>query len=104
MIDEIMTLTKALITVIVSAVVTALLGAAIGCLLGTFAPAYYQATFFFAALDDQNFDPVKVGIGLGITQGAAAGLAVGILLVAILAWYDLRKCAYASKQGPPAAE
>ena len=55
--------------VILSAAVGTVLGAGCGFLLATIVPQYYQAMF------SADFDPWQLGLGLGITQGAARGLA-----------------------------
>jgi hypothetical protein len=63
-------------------------GTAVGFGLGRFNPGYYRAVFVNGA--DPEFDPVAVGVGLGLTQGTAAGLVVGLALVALLCWRDIR--------------
>jgi hypothetical protein len=40
--------------------------------------------------DPANFNPVELGIGLGLTNGLGWGLAIGVLLVAIIAWKETR--------------
>lgn len=66
----------------------ALLGLIIGGLLGAAAPGYYRAVF--AAGNDPDFNPVALGIGLGLTQGVVFGAIIGIALVAITSWHQSR--------------
>ena len=47
------------------------LGAGIGAALGAMVPSYYRSVF--SAGDDPSFDPLSVGIGLGLTQGCVFG-------------------------------
>ncbi len=67
----------------------AALGTLVGFCLGTFAPGYYKAMFpTYAALPD--FEPVGLGIGLGMTQGGGLGLFVGVLIVIAFFWHQSR--------------
>ena len=61
-------------------------GALSGWLLGLLAPDYYRVTLDFA--DDRN--AASVGLGLGVTQGAVAGIVVGAVVVLAAAWYKSR--------------
>jgi hypothetical protein len=83
-----MTLKKALAVIIGMTVVSGALGCLGGFLLGKFNPAYYRAVF--KADERPDFDPVAVGMGLGLTQWSAAGVVLGVVLVLVLTWYDLR--------------
>ena len=65
-----------------------LLGALLGAALGSFSPGYYRSVFSNG--DSPNFDPVAVGIGLGLTQGVVFGTLVGLALVAMFYWYRSR--------------
>ena len=67
----------------------ALLGLAIGAFIGNFAPGYYRAVF--PRVDEARFDPVAIGVGLGLTEGTAAGLALGLITVVVIAWFKLRE-------------
>jgi hypothetical protein len=73
------TATRALLTVAASALLFCFLGGIIGVCLGKFAPGYYRAVF--TSGDLPTFDPVQVGLGLGITQGFVGGIIVGCLIV-----------------------
>lgn len=69
-------------------VLCGLIGLAIGAMLGWVAPGYYRA--IFSSGDAANFDPVSVGIGLGLTQGVVFGGINGLALVALHYWYLTR--------------
>ena len=80
---------KALTIVFGAALVFALIGTLIGAALGTLCPDYYRTVF--RSGDSPEFDPLQVGIGLGITQGIAAGTVIGIVILGVLAWAEVRK-------------
>jgi hypothetical protein len=84
-----MTVLRGFAIVIASVVAGALAGLGIGYSLGSWAPAYYRGVI--RAGDSPNFDPVQVGIGLGLTQGAGAGLVVGCVIVLAVAWHNSRR-------------
>jgi len=56
-------------------------------MIGAGAPEYYRSVFRGGHSSD--FNPLQVGIGLGATQGIAAGLAIAIIVLALLAWRDI---------------
>jgi hypothetical protein len=60
----------------------------IGGLLGTLAPDYYRSIFHGGHSPD--FNPLQVGIGLGVTQGLASGVVVALGVLTLLAWRELR--------------
>ncbi|MFZ5830145.1 MAG: hypothetical protein ACOY3P_08655, partial [Planctomycetota bacterium] len=39
---------------------------------------------------EPGFDPVSVGIGQGLTQGTVGGMLVGLVIVALLCWREVR--------------
>jgi hypothetical protein len=78
-------------TVFGSAVAGGVLGLLIGAALGAFAPGYYRSIFING--DSPSFDPLAMGIGLGLTQGVFLGGLVGIVLVALFYWYRSRSIA-----------
>ena len=80
---------RALMTILVSAFVFAAVGTLLGIALGYFVPEYYRSVFPTGR--SPGFDPLNVGIGQGLTQGAAGGLLVGLALVAIGAWQETRR-------------
>ena len=65
-----------------------LLGAGAGYLLGSVAPDYYRTVFRMPP--EVSIDPAQAGLGLGVTQGLAAGLIIGLVIVVSVAWYNLR--------------
>lgn len=50
-----------------------------GFSLGHFSPGYYRAVF--SSGDLPTFDPIQVGLGLGITQGFVGGVIIGFFIV-----------------------
>ena len=83
-----MNVTKALATVVGTAVGFGAAGTAIGALLGKVAPGFFRQ--LLPLRDPVNFNPVELGIGLGLTNGLGWGVVVGVLLVAIIAWKETR--------------
>ena len=76
------------VTVFGSAMTGALLGLGVGAAIGRFAPNYYRSIFSNGG--DPSFDPMAVGVGLGLTQGAGLGTLAGLILVALYYWYRTR--------------
>jgi hypothetical protein len=83
-----MNVTKAVATIVGMAAGFGVAGTAIGALLGKVAPGFFRQ--LLPLRDPANFNPMELGIGLGLTNGLGWGLAVGILLVAIIAWKETR--------------
>lgn len=83
-----MTARKALLMVLFWGVTFASVGGVIGATLGTVAPDYYRSVFRDGHA--ANFNPFQVGIGLGVTQGLACGVAMALGVLALLAWRDHR--------------
>jgi hypothetical protein len=83
-----MNVVKALATVVGTAVGFGVGGTAIGALLGYAAPGFFRQ--MLPLRDPANFNPVELGVGLGLTNGLGWGLAIGVLLVAIIAWKETR--------------
>lgn len=83
-----MTVRKALAIVIVGVIVFAVIGGLTGAVIGNVSPGYYRAVFRQGRHPD--FNPLEVGIGLGVTQGMGAGLAISLAVVALLAWKEHR--------------
>lgn len=82
-----MTIARGFAVIVASAVAFSGAGAAIGWALGNGAPSYYRAMFLPpdawrpGGTIPANFDPVQIGIGLGVSQGAVAGLVAGCVVV-----------------------
>jgi hypothetical protein len=73
---------RAILVVAVCSIAGAAIGTGVGYSLGRFAPAYYRSVFREG--NAPGFDPVEVGIGLGLTQGIALGFIAGIVIVLAL--------------------
>ena len=83
-----MNVLKALATVVGTAVGFGVCGIGIGAFLGRITPSFFRQ--MLPLRDPASFNPVELGIGLGLTNGLGWGLAIGVLLVAILAWRETR--------------
>ena len=83
-----MTIRKAIATVLGCAIGGTALGSALGYAIGVLAPGAYIAMFHLPP--NGQVDPADVGLGLGAAQGLILGAVIGILLVGIIAWYDVR--------------
>ncbi len=59
-------------------------GAALGGLLAVMLPNYYASVF------SGPVDPLQTGLGLGISQGLVAGGAVGLGIVGVLTWREVK--------------
>jgi hypothetical protein len=84
-----MTVARGFLIIALSGIAFATGGGLIGYLLGVFAPAYYRGVFGNGR--QPWFDPVEVGLGLGITQGAICGVIAGAVVVLAVAWYNSRR-------------
>jgi len=83
-----MTVQRGFLITITSGVAFGCFGAAAGYLLGTMAPDYYRAVLRLPP--EASIDPAQAGLGLGVTQGLAAGLIVGLVIVVSVAWFNSR--------------
>jgi hypothetical protein len=83
-----MTIRNAIGTVLLCTALIGATGTGIGYGLGKLSPGYYRAVFRSGR--EPGFDPVSVGIGLGLTQGTTGGVVVGLLIVALLCWREVR--------------
>lgn len=87
-----MTVLRGFAITIASGLAFACCGALAGYALGAFAPDYYRAVFHIPPQVD--IDPKQAGLGLGLTQGSAAGLVVGLTIVIAVAWFNSRSAAH----------
>jgi hypothetical protein len=74
-----LTVPRSLSIIIASAVGFGAAGAGIGSALGVVAPSYYRGVF--ANGNEPGFDPIQVGLGLGLSQGSICGVLVGMVVV-----------------------
>jgi hypothetical protein len=74
-----MSVARAFSVIIASAIGFGFAGGLIGYALGRFAPAYYRGVY--GIVEPSTFNPVQVGLGLGISQGLIAGVLVGAVVV-----------------------
>ena len=75
-----MTARNALAAVLSGGIVFACIGGATGALIANVAPEYYRTVFRYRDL--ASFNPLQVGIGLGVTQGIWAGVAISFAVLA----------------------
>lgn len=81
-----MTLVRGFTITVVSGIAFACIGALAGYGLGSIAPDYYRTALH--APPDASM--TQIGVGLGVTQGFAAGLMTGLVIVITVAWYKSR--------------
>ncbi len=79
---------RAYLIICLSGLAGACAGGGAGYLLGVAVPGYYRGVF--RAGGEAWFDPLQVGVGLGVSQGLLVGLAVGAVVVVAVAWYRSR--------------
>ncbi len=84
-----MSAAKAYLIIFTSALGFAILGGLIGYGLGRLVPNYYRSVYERGHAP--GFDPVQVGLGLGITQGLAVGLVIGTIVVLAVAFAHRRR-------------
>jgi hypothetical protein len=77
------TVTRGFLVIFLSSAVCALAGGGIGYALGVFAPGYYRGVS--ASGREPWFNPVEVGIGLGLCQGMIFGAIIGAVVVLAVA-------------------
>lgn len=83
-----MTLTRAVVMTAATTTVCAVVGMAAGAALGHWCPNYYRSVL--AARPGVEMDPVQVGVGFGLNAGVFTGILVSLILVAIVAYFELR--------------
>jgi hypothetical protein len=94
------TVLRAFLIIGLSALVGVVIGGSIGCSLGFLAPGFYRS--FFPMAHAADFQPVEIGIGLGLTQGLGLGLLIGCVVVLAVAWSNARQEPVRSREGPNA--
>jgi len=93
-----MTVARGFLIIIVSALGFAVGGGLIGYTLAVTAPGYYRAVFSCGR--EKWFEPVAVGVGLGISQGLICGLTVGAVVVLAVTWYNSRRSVLGAEFAP----
>ena len=83
-----MTLARGFTTTVVSGLVGGVVGLALGYLAGKYTPDYYRITFDIQP--GTSYDPIQLGMGLVATQGLVGGLIVGLGIVSVVAWFQVR--------------
>lgn len=66
-----MTVLRGFMITIASGIAFAFVGTGVGYTIGKYAPDYYRIVFSIPP--EIELDPVQAGVGLGVTQGLAAG-------------------------------
>lgn len=74
--------------ILLCAVLFTALGGVVGFSVGLLAPDFYRVIIRYS--EGPHFNPVQVGTGIGIVNGAFVGVAVGVALVVIQTWHLIR--------------
>jgi hypothetical protein len=93
-----MTVVRGFSIIVAGGLAFAVAGGLIGSTLARSMPGYYRAVF--SAGERPDFDPVQVGVGLGMIQGLIAGLVVGSVVVLAVALAGVRRAAATDSTGP----
>ncbi|QDU38328.1 hypothetical protein Mal4_26550 [Maioricimonas rarisocia] len=83
-----MTVLRGFAITIASGILFSAVGGVAGYAIGKMLPDYYRTVFRIPP--GVSIDPAQAGLGLGLTQGAAAGLLCGLVIVVTVAWYNVR--------------
>lgn len=83
-----MTVARGFVITLASAFGFAAFGAAAGYAPAVGLPDYYRTVFRIP--DHADIDLRQLGVALGVTQGFAAGLLIGAVIVVAAAWYNSR--------------
>ena len=83
-----MNIRRAVIFCVSTTLVFTILGGLVGYCLGRFLPDYYRSVFRNGG--DSDFDPIAVGLGLGLSQGITAGAILGVVVLVGMLWHDRR--------------
>jgi hypothetical protein len=84
-----MTVARGFLIIVLSSIGFAAGGGLLGYGLGVLVPGYYRGVYRDGR--GPEFDPVAVGLGLGVAQGAICGVLVGATVVLAVAWYNSRR-------------
>ena len=96
-------------TIVVLTLIGAVLGLFFGCVLGLLTPDLFRALFgarpqevIFTSgpvmtTQGHPLDPLQIGIGLGLINGAIMGFIAGLVTVIASAWLRVRRIAAGSE-------
>lgn len=90
-----MTLRRSLLAIVGIGLVLGIIGALIGAAIGLLIPDFYRTVFRIAPGEGINL--VSLGTGLGLTQGISFGIGVGLVVVIVCAWREVRLAQCGSK-------
>lgn len=86
-----MTAARGFAIIAISGIVFGCVGAGLGYLLGLVAPDYYGTVFHIPP--ELPINSAQAGLGLGVTEGLAADLMVGAVILVSVPWYRSRTTA-----------
>jgi hypothetical protein len=91
-----MTVARGFFIILLSGFAFALGGGLIGYALAVLLPSYSRGTFNGG--NEPWFNPIEVGVGLGISQGLVCGLSLGAIVVLAVAWYKRQQDHFATSR------
>lgn len=83
-----MTVLRGFAIAVASGVAFGLGGGLVGYAVGRWLPDFFRTIFRIP--EHADFDPVQVGLGLGLTNGLLLGVGVGLVVVIAVTWYNVR--------------
>ena len=84
-----MTVVRGFLITLSSGITGSVVGTSIGYGVGRFFPFYYQ-TVFDLPENSVRSDLIELAMGMGMLQGLGGGLAIGLVIVLVVAWYQQR--------------
>lgn len=91
-----MGLLRAIVAVFTTAISGMAVGGFLGAAIGKMMPTYYESVFSHGG--EPGFDAGAVGIGQGLTQGLAFGAVIGLAVVAMEHWKEIKIAKYVAEQ------
>lgn len=83
-----LTVSRAIRSILVTALSFGLIGMGLGALLGTLAPG---AIRLLPIPNVDTYDPVELGLALGLFNGVTWGLVVSVIVVIVISWKEARR-------------
>jgi hypothetical protein len=83
-----MTARRAITIVASCTILFGLIGTGVGLGLGNFVPNYYRSICIDGR--QEGFDPIDFGVSMGLTKGAFGGALIGLVVVVLLCWREIR--------------